>query len=119
MRNFAGIAELWFNNEMTDSAVFTGGADTVAFVIKQQADDIERLKRDYDIPPASQTFWFDSTLVDSEKEELLSDFKEWSGGFEPSECDEEHVMAYVESALSEELDKNAATVHLLNCHHSA
>lgn len=39
-----------------------------------------------------------------EKDDLLIDFAEWSGGFSPDECSEEQINAYLTNALPTHFD---------------
>lgn len=54
-------------------------------------------------------------LTIEQKAALLKDFKQWSGGFSPSEMAYEDVKTYIKAALSTELDRTAALNYLLEC----
>lgn len=55
-----------------------------------------------------------ANLTAEDKKRLIDDFKEWSGGSDPSECDEHQVTVYIDYALPQDLDKQAASVYLYN-----
>lgn len=57
----------------------------------------------------------ENTLTHDEKEEILEDFKEWSGGFTPDQCpergqDEETHESYVENAMDSKFAGREAVV---------
>ena len=53
-------------------------------------------------------------LTSDEKKALRTDFKEWSGGFDPSECPEADVRKYIKSAISTSIDERAAQEYLMS-----
>jgi hypothetical protein len=57
-----------------------------------------------------------AALTELQKQELLTDFQEWSGGFLPHEVPDE-VDDYIESSMSADLDQKAATSFLQKAKH--
>lgn len=53
-------------------------------------------------------------LDDAAKRQILSDFKEWSGGSTPDECSEHEIDTYVSMALSVNYDEDSALEFLTN-----
>jgi hypothetical protein len=56
-----------------------------------------------------------SELSKAEKDEIISDFKEWSGGFTPDECpkmgyDEPTCQSYLEYALDAKFEEKLELV---------
>jgi len=53
------------------------------------------------------------TLLFSQQQRLLADFKEWSGGFFPDECEKAQIEAYLASALPVEFNEVEARCYLM------
>jgi hypothetical protein len=47
-------------------------------------------------------------LTPEAKQEILTDFKQWSGGFDPSECPEEDLRTYANMTLPADYDPEEA-----------
>lgn len=48
-----------------------------------------------------------TTLSDEDKDDIIEDFKMWSGGFTPDECPMEQHREYVEFAMDAKFDDEA------------
>ncbi len=51
-------------------------------------------------------------LSNKDKARVLKDFREWTGGFDPFECEPERIDLYVEVAMDHRLDRNEVDAYL-------
>ena len=54
-------------------------------------------------------------LTDAQKEDVLEDYRNWSGGFTPGETPAEEIETYVDFAMDVNLDTDAVRDFLHSC----
>jgi hypothetical protein len=53
-------------------------------------------------------------LTSEQKELLIDDFKDWSGGFTPDECPPEEIVSFALNAMDSAFDHDAAFSYLVD-----